>query len=78
VLPSKVDLSDLTAWKQEFGVTHPVLRDSKNEANRAFAIPDGGRPQSVVIDRGFDVVFADSGTSGHEEAESIILDLLGS
>ena len=73
ILPGKVSTDDLVEWTEAFGITHPVLADTYNDANRAWSL-NKGRPQFVVLDRDLEVVFND--TSDHEGYQQAILDTL--
>ena len=64
--------SDLAAWAEEYGSTHPVAGDYQRDVWTEFAL-SSGRPQYLVIDQ--DLVVVHAGRNA-EEAEEVAESLL--
>jgi hypothetical protein len=69
------DLSDLDQWADAFGTTHTLVGDADKALWNAY-VDTGGRPQYVVFDREMTIQFKGKGSSGHKDAEAVVLELL--
>ncbi len=70
------DVDDADLWASELGLTYPVLADTDGQFFPVWD-PDGVLPMATIIDQDGIIVWMEAGgTSGLDEIEATVVELL--